>query len=307
MSILYQSDRVASVSIGEENSPGFKITDLRIAFEIKKTNKSDCNDAKITITNLSENSRSLIRKNDLVILKAGYSEAYGEEDLFIGYVKQVNNSYDTPNIHTILDCKDGIKKLEDSKISLSYDTGFSIKNIIQDVIKKLNLSSSIDIDKLNIPDVEFTNGLSFAGEISHLLDYLCQSAGLEWSFQNNKLKIQNKDEGDFTDVVVLSPSSGLIGSPERVEDVENSRSRAKTDVPGWKIKSLLQPKIEPGKIIQVFCNEINGAFFKVFSVEHNGDTHGKEWESIIKVAEAGAVVNDKIYNLNFNMSNSRLV
>lgn len=304
MSELYLFDRVASVEFGPEGSLGTRIEDLRISFHIKKVSTPEGNDAKITISNLSENTRSKVKIDQVVVLRAGYREAFGEEDLFAGYIHNVNNLIETPNIHTIIESKDGSKKLEDAKVSLSYSSGVSVRDILKDITSKTGIPLKIDLDLINMDNFSFSQGVSFVGEIKHLLNYLCSSANLEWSFQGNKLKIQNKRESDLTEAVVISPDTGLIGSPERVLDIEGNRGKKKKKeepIPGWKIKCLLSPKIEPGGAVQVYSREIpQGSTFKVYEVEHIGDTHGADWVSNIKVQELASSVAKPEYNINFN-------
>lgn len=50
-------------------------------------------------------------------------------------------------------------------------------------------------------------------------------------------------------------------------------------VMGYKVKSLLQPTIEPGGYVQVKSKSINGEFFRVETLTHIGDTHAQDWHT----------------------------
>jgi hypothetical protein len=282
----YLFNRSASVKIGPEGSEGIQLSGLRIAFEVSKSLIAEENRAKIIISNLSNDSKSFIKVDNVIVLSAGYLEDTGEEIVFAGYIKSFYDTVESPNIHTILECKDGSKKMESLKLSLSYSGSITIRQILEDLSKKVNSPIKIDFSRILMSNISTINGLSYIGELRHLLDYVCESAGLEWSFQNNSLKIQNKKETDFIQAVHLSPNTGLISSPERMQDITGSKSKNDIDVPGWKIKALLQPKIEPGNPISIESRDIkNGSIFKVHEVEHSGDTHGEEWHTTIKVED----------------------
>ena len=95
--------------------------------------------------------------------------------------------------------------------------------------------------------------------------------------------------------LVFSASSGLIGSPERIvkgvkrPDEEAKKKRKvkkdkKSKQAGWKIKTLLAPTVNPGDLVKVESVTIIG-WFRVESLKHKGDTHGREWYSEMELIE----------------------
>jgi hypothetical protein len=48
---------------------------------------------------------------------------------------------------------------------------------------------------------------------------------------------------------------------------------------GYKVKTLLQPLVEPGGYVQVKSKGVDGEFFRVEELTHTGDTHGNEWHT----------------------------
>ena len=281
-----QFNRIASIEIGPEGEDGKRFSGFRISFSVKKTKDSDSNNATVEISNLSENSRNFIKEIDhLLILKAGYSEGAGEEILFVGNIKLINHTIKPPEILTKLEIGDGEKLLRESKLSLSYKEGFSIRQILNDIVRKMNVPNKVNLSLVDFEDKEFTNGYTFVGQTKRALDTLCSSANLEWSIQNNELKVQAKKDGDFTRAINLTPTTGLLGSPERLTDISASSSK-KEVVPGWRFNCLLQPKAEPGGVIVASSREIEeDSHFKIHTVEHKGDTHGGDWQTIIEAVE----------------------
>jgi len=124
----------------------------------------------------------------------------------------------------------------------------------------------------------FANGFSFNGMAKDVMDKMTARLGLEWSIQNNEVQtlIEGGDNG--SEVALLTPATGLIGTPEPVTDVTVSEKA------GWKVRALLQPKAEPGSLIALDSDIVKGVF-KISSVTHLGDTYANPWESTMEVYE----------------------
>lgn len=305
MSSLF--NKICSVSIGPENSEGIKLSGLRVVFSINKSTKAEENHAKITLTNLSKESINYIEKDQVIILKAGYEEDTGERILFSGYISNFYTDYSSkPDIHTIIEAIDGSKKLEESDLSICYEGNMTIKQILKDLSKKIRSPEILDLSKLPILTNKTLNGLSFVGEIRYLLDYLGKSAGFEWSIQNGSLKICALGSSNTQVVTHISPESGLIGSPERMLDI--TKSKKDGEIPGWKVKTLLLPGIEPGNPISIESRDISkGSIFKVYSIEHSGDTDGNDWTTSLKVETLSTNKTSVDIDINFEHSEERLV
>jgi hypothetical protein len=85
---------------------------------------------------------------------------------------------------------------------------------------------------------------------------------------------------------VVSPETGLIGSPARTgqEGARGSKTRKRKQRPGAKFTTLLIPSLAPGKFVILKSDFVSGSF-KVQSVEHIGDTHGNDWNSIVEAVQ----------------------
>lgn len=62
-------------------------------------------------------------------------------------------------------------------------------------------------------------------------------------------------------------------------DKVDGEQKPNLQVFGYKVKSLLQPLIEPGSFVQLKTKSILGEFFRVEKLTHSGDTHGNEWHT----------------------------
>lgn len=282
---MSQFNRSASLIIGEKGESGVKIKDLRISFSIKKTKEKDPNIAEIAVYNLSQITRDKIKKKQKIFLSAGYLDDEGESIIFIGDITEVKHSLTPPEIVTQITAQDGQTALADTKIKMSLKNGASSKNILKDILDKFPLSN--DLKNLIFDDKKYQSGLSFIGPAREILDKVTKFNGLEWSVQNNEVKIVKAGESDGRRAVFLSSENGMIGSPERfTDDSEKSKGASKTVINGWKIKSLLQPKINPKNRISVKSKEIpDNSFFTVLTVTHNGDNFEGAWDTMIEVQD----------------------
>ena len=287
---MTQFNRSASLVIGRRGETAKVLSGLRIVFNVTKTEGKEPNTAKIEVYNLSQESRNIIRmrtENDtlFVILNAGYTDGDGEELVFTGNVKSISHQILRPEIVTIIEASDGANALFSTKLSISYGVGVSADTILLQILNAIPLSSNFQT--LQYEDKSYAHGFAFVGLAKDALTKVTKFMNLNWSIQNNEIRLIPFDGDDRTKVVRLSSQTGLIGSPERLTgSTRNAKGLSKENKSGWKVSSLLQPKINPTGKIVIQSREIpKDSTFTVFSVTHVGDTHGNEWETTTEVRE----------------------
>lgn len=277
-------NRTVEIDIGDPDSgEGVRITDLRVAFKVHKTKSSEANTCEIQIYNLGEDTRNSITKLDTIcIVRAGYLEAGGPIEVFRGFVSEVTSQIKPPNKVVKITVDDGSVYLRDTKTTVSYEEGTSIKSVASDLLDTFKAPKSIKDAVNNFTDKKFLNGLSFSGKSKDLMDQLARTSGVEWSIQNNEIKILKENEPDSSFAKVLSPATGLVGSPERIDE----NDRKKKGIKGWKITSLLMPTIQIGNPVFIESKDIdNGSKFKVVDITHQGDTHEGDWVTSLQVQD----------------------
>jgi len=280
-----QFDRIASITIGKAGSANaVVVTENKISFTASKFSDKTKNRATIRIHNLSKDTRNRIdRVDDLVVIEAGYRQGSGLASLFVGNIVSVTSATIQPDVVTVIEALDGNVALRDTNLSVSFAPGTKCGDIIDKVVSALSLPYT-KVKEL-FGTAEFTNAFSFAGPASDALTKVTGKLGLEWAIRNNELVIVKKGQTDGNVAPLLSPSSGMIGSPQRVDDIRKG-SEASDKQPGWKITSLLRPEIEVSSGIIVQSKEIEKqTIFRVESVEHIGDNYGDEWTSSTVVSE----------------------
>jgi hypothetical protein len=299
-------DRVASLTVGQSGKEGILIEDLRFSFKIEKRLTETLNNSTLSIYNLNPDSRKLVQTpNNAVILKAGYRNDAGAVTCFVGIVRRCLTVRDGVDWRTDFELDDGLIAYRDSKHSMSFAPGRKGIDVMIAVANKFNLP--IRALPENISNKTYPQGWAFVGRTREAMTSVCQYLGLEWSIQNQEIQILKKGGSLKRTAIVLSSDTGMIGSPALEAKTMSEKAAAKIgisatsagvikrrkedakgevddmlEIQGYKITSLLQPTIEPGHVIKLEAEGVDG-FFKVEKIEHIADTHGADWKSVLSV------------------------
>lgn len=250
MSLFY--DRIVRVSVGPEGSIGKEWQDLRIGFSVNKTSSSEPNKAEVYIYNLSDDSVGFInQKNNIIQVFAGYKEI-GEERIFIGDIDTVFTQSSSADRITKIEAGDGENAFIAARVNKNYNSAVGLNEILKYLADTLGLGVVSTTENIQLP-----HGISLFGTTRQALDHVSKSLGLEWSIQNNLLTVNVAGEGDGQSTVLLSPSSGLIGSPSRSVD-------------SVKLTCLLNTRISPRTTISVDADDFSGEY-RVDKCRHFGD------------------------------------
>lgn len=266
MTVLW--GRYAAVTLGNRVSGrAIKYDRLKIVFQVDKTSESNANTAKISIYNLSAEGRARAEEEKaFVLLEAGYETGFGQ--IFAGDVTRAYISRQGADWVVTVECGDGAEALRSAHVDKSYAPGTDYQNIIRDVAQSLVDQGKIVIGSILGTRSEKTQtGLSVSGQSQAVLDDLTKKQGLEWSIQDETLQILPRDKDIGRTAVLLTPDTGLIGSPIRRE-VEGGA--------GVEFKALLVPDIFPGRLVRIESRQLDG-LFKVRKAAYSGDTHGQNW------------------------------
>ncbi len=277
-------NRVARLDVELKTNSRLIVENLRISFQVEKTEDSSPNKASIEIYNLSEDTRNKIRDSGkMVILYAGYTQNYGEEIVFIGDIVSVSNSFSPPDIVTEISAIDGKEALSSSKISVSESTNASALKILEKILSSFSIGNNLK--QISVVDKRYIHGFVFSGFSKVALDKVCKFLSLVWSVQNNRIVITKFDSSDTTTILSISKDSGLIGTPSRVfSSTRKAKGLSLKETSGWSFECLLIPSINPKSKIFLKSKEIKeSTAFTVISVTHSGDTHGQSWSSSVEV------------------------
>lgn len=249
------------------------IEGLRCVFRVDRDLEKNANKLELSVYNLSETTRArLQRKADKIYLQAGYHNTV--KQVFSGDIRQVDQTREGPDWVTKFYAGDGERALRFARFSNTYRPGTTVREVVRAIADALGVDSSAAISQAESLLVggldQFVTGYAFHGKASTALDEVLDSVSLTWSIQDGTLQILRRDQPLQGQVVVISPESGLIGSPTFGSPDE------KDGPPILQVKSLLQPSIRCGGQVEVRSERIKGQF-KVIKLSHTGDTHGGDF------------------------------
>lgn len=296
-------NRVASLVVGKEGGKGKELAGLRFSFSIQKGSTKTPNQCSVKVWNASPETRALIEViGNVLILKAGYSEGIGATTIFSGNVTRTLTVREGPDWITELELQDGFMEFRDAKVSLSFGKGATVLQVVTAISKKFGLP--VRPLPADVAKKQYPAGFAFVGRVRDAMDKACENGGLEWSIQNREIQIIKRGGVFKQKAYLLSPDTGLLGSPMQESKTMTERAAAKEGITatqpgvlktterdkdgevqemlrvlGYKVKSLLQPLLEPGGYVQVKSKGIDGEFFRIEEINHTGDTHGNEWHS----------------------------
>ena len=271
MSLLFNRNYRLEI---EGNGVLTTITGLRIEFLCKKNRSSTANEMTVKVYNPNRDTiTQSLASGAIVRLYAGYND-----DIKLIAESQVTTAYPTKqgvdNILTI-ECLDGIENIRKTKVSISFQSGSTVKQVLDALVKflqiPLKVADDVDLSK------RFNNGYSYAGGVGTALDEVTDRAFAKWTVQDGTLLVLGQLGTTNTIAVYLTPETGLVGTPTPIEDTVNSLEVGEIRR-GYKFASLLQGDMNPADIIAIESRFVQGEFI-IESVEHKGDTHAKDWIS----------------------------
>jgi hypothetical protein len=272
-------------------------TPLRIQFKVEKQPYTPPNTADISITNLSRSTREGMEKFGAeVLLEAGYkgqvNVADGEEHypvVFRGQARTIDHVRKGADWVTRIQCGDGETAYRYATVSKPFAPGTSLKDVSSFMAEQLR-ASGIDVrqfvtqlgdDKFSFPLQQFFSGYAAEGNPLQELEKLLAPNGWAVSIQNGELQVIGSSIGTPKPARLISPETGLLGSPEHGSPDKNGLSSI------LKLSTLLMPQLGPGDLFVLKARD-NSGNYRAEKVTHTGDTHGEEWKTEIEARPLGA-------------------
>lgn len=278
--------RAYQLSAGQVGEIGFGTNELHIQFSVEKSDVASPNTAKISIWNLNPAHKAALEEKDCIVtLNAGYR---GNTPMVLtGTVTNVVTENDGADQKTTIDVLDGRKELRDSYVTLGYLQSTDSKLILQDAAGQMGLPITFS------PGASFKplESYSYVGLAKNVLDKVCASNNLTWTIQNGVIQVTKPNEPISTVAHLISPQTGLIGSPKKLTQSEKNSGSAEENSSknkaqaGWEIRYFLNAAIGVNDLVQLQSKAASG-IFRVKSVKMQGDNMAGDWICIAKVVEA---------------------
>lgn len=284
--------------VGLPGGEGVQIDEaFHVAFSLKRTSGTSANEGTVTISGLADTTINKMQQPGTVcIVKGGYRQDHGAVTFYSGSVMRLEQVPDDTEDNITLYLMDSVIPLRDAKISGSFPPNTSALKILDYVSGQFGLPVR---KNLKIADRQMVRPFAYNGRARNAMNEICQFLGLEWSAQANEIQIIKKGDVYSDIAVVLSSETGLIGSPKpkaknipekgagkkgikygqdgvirftKTDPTAKVKDRQMLQVQGYTVRSLLNPMIYPGSLIQLYSRGVNGKFFRVEECTYSGDT-----------------------------------
>jgi hypothetical protein len=249
---------------------------MRVTFKVKKSVRPEPHGATIEVYNLTAAHRAAMRTRGLpIILSAGYTNAVGQ--IYEGVIRWADSIRHGADWITKIETGDGEVSYRLARLSRSFGAGTPVSYVVSQLVNTLGPSAFVTTQTIAAIPGQFSRGYVVHGPASVELDAILSARGYEWHMEGGKVVVIPRGATTGEMAVLLTPSTGLIGSVEHGSPPPGQKFNATHSL---KLKALIQPTIKPAGLVQVQADGIGltaPAFFRVETMEHIGDTHGNDW------------------------------
>ncbi len=264
--------KVLSVAVGS-----LEIGDLDQSFKIERATSRSPGTAEIKVANLAQASRARIGSGEIVRLWAGLGLAQGEAPLlFQGDIRRAWTAREGVNTITTIQARDGGSAIATVRMSRSYGPGTPAITVVRDAVRALGIGAGNLEDFASAYALRNGSRNLAAGYVAHgsardVLNALLRAAGLRWSIQGGALQVQAQGRALASRGPVLASDTGLVSA---AWDETGIRTGGRRGV--LACKALIQPGIEPGRLVRVESEAATGTF-EVRKAVWTGDTRTSDW------------------------------
>lgn len=257
--------RSIRVIIGAPGEDGFEVRDLRIVFKVKKDDGAAPNYAEVNIYNLTRQSAERTRQpNQVIQLFAGYDGV--EHLIFLGALTRSTTTHE--GTERITKLESGKATQAPKPVSRTFKGPQKLDGILGEVAGSIE---GLIVDTSLVPDVSISKprGVRLNGSPRQILNKYTAANKLDWYIDDGVLRFVPRGQPYNTTAVLLTPDSGLIGSPKAVQSGGGQAGRASVE-----IISTLNGRFTPRKIVALANTEDHAGWYLIRSVEHTGDLWG---------------------------------
>lgn len=277
--------RKCTLIVADEEQNGLDLSNLRIKFQVKRSDTMTPNSADIRVYNLDEATILKIQKEfTSVILQAGYDANYGV--IFQGTIKQVIRGRETAT-DTFIDivAGDGDRGYNFAIVKETLAPGATQLDQVNRAISSMS-EKGVSAGHLGeMPPEKLPRGKVMFGNARDVLRDVAATTDKVWSIQDEKINFVDVTSYLPGEVVVLTSKTGLIGAPQQTNE-------------GVNLKCLINPFIKIGGRVQLDNKSVqrlkinlavpnspanipapltaDGTYY-VLVAEHTGDNRGVEW------------------------------
>jgi len=288
-----QFGRRASLVISE-GERGLDLSEFRFTFQTVQQDVESPANATIRVYNLSDETSAKVRgEYSTVTLQAGYDGGFGL--IFSGTIKQfrIGRENATTKYLDIL-AADGDVAYNWSTVNKTLSAGSKPEDRIRAAVEAMGAKGGVTPGYL----MPFSGGILPRGKVlfgmaRSMVRSEAENQGATWNISNGQLNVIPRDGFLPGEALKLNALTGMIGLPEQTDQ-------------GLRVRTLLNPNIVIGKLIQIDNKSINqtlnrnpnappgpafdryvgvqllatttnDGIYRVYVAEHRGDTRGQDW------------------------------
>ena len=249
----------------------FRYPDYEIQFRADFTKGGDPSVAIIELYNLAPETEQIFKRGEEMVLRAGYQGDIGI--VMSGEIRHFRAFSEGVDRVCEIEVHDTSKEYQGKEISESYVSGTTGSQILERVISM----SGLERGKIQlVRDAVYLEGRSVDGKIRTVIEKIAKDCGAEVIVVDGTIHVLPPD-GWHDEAVLLTPETGLIDTPNRIESDDEGSSVL------WEAESLLNYRIRAGTLVQIESKYVNGLFV-VESGTHTSD--GSDFKTIVQLAEA---------------------
>lgn len=221
------------------------------------------NEAVITIYNLSAETASNFKKDNILTVTAGYGTDVGI--ILKGRISNAVTKHDGIDKVTTVHVLDDVDYTDSTIAEQTFSENTNASEILKWLIEKLSLP--IEIFKIQ-RDHNYENTTTVKGSITDNIKTYADVCGVSVYVNRQRMFCRPIWDGDNTWFTICA-NTGMIDSPEPFEET-NTSEEYKDTVKGYNISMLLQHRMNTAAIVAVSSKDYMGNF-RVCSGVHTFD------------------------------------
>ncbi|TWH46326.1 hypothetical protein [Sporomusa sp. KB1] len=304
----YLYGRKFRVYVADKADNAWDVSNLRCTFSIEKKARAVSNYAEINIYNLTNDTETeIIKEGVRIIVEAGYDGIIDTETGQQTEVKQYGKIFDgdiiqfvrsrEDNVDYVLSliCLDGDAFLNNGILKTTLNAGVTQRQIVEHIAQRSivpNKTKPTEIGRISpeLSTQRLPRGKVFFGMPKNYLGDIARDNAASFWVDEGKIYIAKATDIAPDEALVLTPQTGLIGSPQQVQDGVSFRCLLN---PAIKLQTMIkldnvlirQAKYQIGLIPSKLDED---GQYQVYKLNHIGDTRGDEWYTeVIGVSRYG--------------------
>lgn len=263
----------------------YSLDELAFEFRVPFEDTEQLMVSEIKIYNLSAATRSSIKKNQPVIINAGYENDIGV--IFVGKVSEMSSVHKGLEWITTIKATEAMGEWLYKKVSKTYKAGIDAMSILKDMLNIFGM----EVSRIELAvNKKYPRGKVCNGPVRNILKSIvtsdCKSILI---IRHSQIIIRDPTKGANLGVL-LSPGTGLLMTNNEEtdktniiapQDTKKTAEQRSVEAKRFSRDSLLNYRIGPGDVIRIKDKSLNGNFV-VKKGEHQGSRRG-DWKTTVEV------------------------